>query len=62
MKTKLTPKQSQRLIKLGVDPSKASATIVTDEYNEATDNFQHPIFSFFDILSLLPKEIGFYDQ
>lgn len=57
MKTTLTPEQSQRLIELGVDPSKASATIVTDEYNESTDNFQHLVFTLDDLLELLPKEI-----
>lgn len=39
MKTNLTPEQSQRLIELGVDASRASKTILTDDYNEATDNF-----------------------
>lgn len=58
MKTKLTPEQSQRLIVLGVDANKASATIVTNDYNEDTDNFQHPIFVLTDLLELLPEEIN----
>lgn len=57
MKTNLTIEQSARLIELGIDASIASCTIVTDEYNETTDNFEHPAFSLSDIISLLPKEI-----
>lgn len=57
MKNNLAPEQSQRLIELGVDPSKASCTVITDEYNETTDNFQHPIFGLTDLLELTPKEM-----
>ena len=57
MKTQLTIEESARLIELGVDAKLASATIVTDEYNEQWENFQHPIFGLTDILSILPKEI-----
>lgn len=55
MKTKLTPEQSQRLIELGVNPSKASENT---EYGAWADS-EHgkPIFALADILSLLPKEI-----
>ncbi len=57
MKTELTIEESARLIALGVDPKLASKTIVTDEYNEHWDNFQHPVFDLKDILIILPKEI-----
>lgn len=55
MKTKLTPEQSQRLIELGIDPSKASENT---EYGAWADS-EHgkPIFKLTDILSLLPKEL-----
>lgn len=55
MKTNLTPEQSQRLIELGVDPSKASENT---EYGAWADS-EHgrPIFTLTDILSLMPKEI-----
>lgn len=56
MKSKLTPEQSQRLIELGVDPSKASAfnDLRTEKIFSPGDK---PIFTLTDILSLLPKEI-----
>lgn len=57
MKTKLTPEQSQRLIKLGVNPSKASEVKeFDDELSRWTHRGSH-IFILSDILSLLPKEI-----
>lgn len=59
MKTTLTIEESAKLIKLGVDPKLASKTIVTDEYNEQWENFQHPIFGLTDLLSILPKEIEY---
>lgn len=73
MKDRLTPEQSQHLIELGVDASKASATryIVSETevycgYSReviVTDGYisdyvdQESIFTLSDILSLLPKEI-----
>lgn len=72
MKTKLTPEQSQRLIELGVDPSKASMCQIQHSADGETiyrivehDEFCYemsclhpkPIFNLSDILSLLPKEI-----
>lgn len=73
MKTTLTPEQSQRLIELGVDPGKASATRYIIAETEVyygysrevivTDGYindyvgQEPVFTLTDILSLLPKVI-----
>lgn len=62
MKTNLTPEQSQRLIELGVDPSKASSqNIYMKQGYGSRGIFQtpvaQPIFDLSDILSLLPKEI-----
>lgn len=57
MKTKLTIEQSQRLIELGVDPSKASEV---KEFDDELSQWTHrgsPIFTLTDILSLLPTEI-----
>lgn len=58
MKDRLTPGQSQRLIELGVDPSKASSQNIymKQGYGFHTPIAQ-PIFTLSDILSLLPKEI-----
>lgn len=56
MKTKLTPEQSQRLIELGVDPSKASKREIVHDPNPKKE-YIATIFTFIDILSLLPKEI-----
>lgn len=65
MKDKLTPEQSQRLIELGVDPSKASGEkVFIDIHPEALKgNADYakpwgfiPTFTLSDILSLLPKE------
>lgn len=58
MKDRLTPEQSQRLIELGVDPSKASGNT---EYGAWADS-EHgkPIFDLSDILSLLPKTISLH--
>lgn len=59
MKDRLTPEQSQRLIELGVDPSKASAS--TKVYEQLTESVRWesklPIFDLSDILSLLSKEL-----
>lgn len=57
MKTNLTPSQSQRLIELGVDPSKASEV---KEFDDELSKWTHrgsPIFTLTDILSLLPQRI-----
>lgn len=57
MKTKLTLEESQRLIELGVDPSKASEVHpYSDDVSQWT-NRGDPIFTLSDILSLLPKDI-----
>lgn len=48
MKDRLTAEQSNRLIELGVDPSKASES---DIYG------RKPIYTLSDLLELLPKEI-----
>ena len=63
MKTNLTPEQSQRLIELGVDPSKASdfeELDVTDpnDPNQFLELEYYRLFTLSDILSLLPKEIA----
>lgn len=59
MKTTLTPEQSQRLIELGVDPSKASEKVKVYEAFTAGFRWESkvPIFNFADTFSLLPKEI-----
>lgn len=61
MKDRLTPTQSQFLIELGVDPSKASENMLiihdTDGCNLHCSEYKEPIFTLTDILSLLPKEI-----
>ena len=58
MKTKLTPEQSQRLIELGVDPSKVSNFDVIDNWERGDGSvIKLPIFTLSDILSLLPKEL-----
>lgn len=58
IKDRLTPEQSQRLIELGVDPSKASEVHYVDPYglDDAIATNQ-PIFRFTDLLELLSKEI-----
>ena len=51
MKTTLTVEESQRLIELGVDPKMASReTFIFDK-----------IFTLYDLLSILPKEIDGYE-
>lgn len=61
MKLTLTPEQSQRLIELGVDASKASDFEYLDPYGlDDTIPTGVPIFDLSDILSLLPKEIDGY--
>ena len=58
MKSKLTPEQSQRLIELGVDPSKVSEFEYLDPYGlDDAIPTGVPIFTLSDILSLLPKEV-----
>lgn len=59
MKDKLTPEQSQRLIVLDVDPSKASEKFKAYEPIDANYRWESevPIFRFTDLLELLPKEI-----
>lgn len=57
MKTILTPKESQRLIELGVDPKLASEI----EYRPKKSGYgrlKYRVYSLADILSILPKEIG----
>lgn len=54
MKDKLTPEQSQRLIELGVDVSKASGSTEVPCGNMIC---HEKIFNLSDVLSLLPKEI-----
>lgn len=56
MKINLTNEQSQRLIELGVDPSKASKREIVHDPNPQKE-YIATIFTFIDILSLLPKEI-----
>lgn len=56
MKDKLTIEQSQRLIELGVDPSRASKREIVHDPNPKKE-YTATIFTFIDILSLLPKEI-----
>lgn len=61
MKTFLTPEESTKLIELGVDPKKASM----ETYSESTNSRgwggmvmrSKPVFSFTDILEILPEEI-----
>ena len=68
MKDRLTIEQSQHLIKLGVDPSKASIRPTTNHIGQPFILIKHenweaqtlcinprPIFSSADILSFLPK-------
>lgn len=57
MKDKLTPKESQRLIELGVDPSKASEVQHFDDAVSQWTNRGYAIFTLSDLLELLPKEI-----
>lgn len=66
MKNRLTPSQTQRLIELGVDPSKASGEkVFVDIHPEVLKgNAEYakpwgfiPTFDLSDILSLLPKEL-----
>lgn len=58
MKDKLTIKQSKRLIKLGVDPSKASDSIEVPCGNMIC---HEKVFNLTDILSLMPRQIGDYE-
>lgn len=65
MKSSLTPEQSQRLIELGVDPSKASEHSIYMKMEAGCRGIiqepaYNPIFTLSDILSLLPKEIEVY--
>lgn len=55
MKDKLTPEQSQRLIELGVDVSKASGSTEVPCGNMIC---HEKIFTLSDVLSLLLKEIN----
>lgn len=59
MKSKLTPEQSDRLIELGVDPSKASEKTKVYEPIDVNHRWESkvPIFDLSDVLSLLPPEI-----
>lgn len=61
MKNNLTPSQSQRLIELGVDPSKASTS--TKVYEQLTEKVRWesklPIFTLTDMLELLPRIIKY---
>lgn len=57
MKDRLTSEQSQRLIELGVDPSKASEVQHFDDAVSQWTNRGYAIFTLSDVLSLLPKEI-----
>lgn len=58
MKTKLTLEQSQRLIELGVDPSKASCFGYFAPYglDDAIPTGE-PVFDLSDVISFVPKEI-----
>lgn len=61
MKTKLTPEQSNRLIELGVDPSKASCEQYVDT-GKIKNGIElppqpKPVFKLTDILAILPKEL-----
>lgn len=58
MKTNLTSEQSQRLIELGVDPSKASEKTKVYEPIDVNHRWvsKVPIFDLSDVLALLPKE------
>lgn len=67
MKDKLTPEQSNRLIELGVDPSKASSQYIYMEQGYGLrDLFQapvaQPIFDLSDILALLPRIIKYSNR
>ena len=55
MKTKLTIKESAKLIALGIAPRLASTRKV--EYDENFTPCYHAVFSLIDILSILPKNI-----
>jgi hypothetical protein len=58
IKDRLTPGQSQRLIELGVAPSKASGFEYLDPYGlDDAIPTGVPLFTLSDILSLLPKEL-----
>lgn len=57
MKDRLNPEESQRLIELGVDPSKASEVKEFDDELSQWTHRGNPIFTLADVLSLLPKEI-----
>ena len=60
MKTILTVEESQRLIELGVDPKLAS--VQQSPYKvipplRSVEIPENPVFTFIDILTILPKEI-----
>ena len=57
MKTTLTIEQSAELIKRGVDAYKASAIKANRDPISQWTNRGKPMFTLYDLLSLLPKEI-----
>ena len=61
MKTKLTIKESARLIELGIDAKLASEREFVDKTERDSNQFleieEYPRFTLTDILSILPKEI-----
>lgn len=59
MKTTLTIEQSAELIKRGVDAYKASAIKANRDPVSLWTNRGEPMFTLYDLLSLLPKHIPF---
>ncbi len=55
IKTRLTIQESDRLIKLGIAPTKASLTQVA--YDENLNPKRYSIFNLPDVIDLLPKKI-----